>query len=162
MAAFWFKAMVFVFIVQAVMGILMTPTFNIFDKHYPNPNMYFNKTNMSVSTMTQSQADMFYGRSSNVTGTVNMTGTFGNLISSWSEGNVIGILVNVLTLAIGFILLIISAFWNCYTFVYIQITTQFGMEYAPWAAMLQGALDLAFTYTGWQIITGRSDKLLNS
>lgn len=164
MAAFWFKAIMFVMILQATMNLFSMPQFNIFDKHYSNPNMYFNKTNMTEEVLTQSQADMLYMRNSNMTSSsiMNVSGNFGNLISDWNETNIAGVLVNVLLLSLGMVILLIQSFIACYTFTYTFITSRIGMEYAPIAIIIQGALDIAYTYTGLQVIAKVSDKLLNS
>lgn len=158
MAPWFYKIAIYVFFVNAFIGLFATPQFNPWDKYYSSPNQYFNKTNMSVSTMTQSQADMYYGRNANAS--TNQSATFGfTSIFNMSESGVLGWLVAVFTMVLQIFIFIFYWAVQCYTFVGTQIVLWFGSDFIPFAIIIQGGIDIAFTYAALQFLLARGGRV---
>lgn len=158
MASMWLKIAIYVMLANSFIALLATPQFNILDKHYPNHNMYFNKTNMSVQLMTESQADTYYGRNPNVTVAQNWTWTS---IFDSDQNKIIGLLATPFGVLIWIIIFLINFAFAAYTFVGIQILKWFGMDFMPIAVILQGGIDIVFTWGIIQILLKLGGRTLD-
>jgi hypothetical protein len=156
MAPWWYKVAIFIFFVNSFIALFATPTFNIWDKHYSSPNIYFNKTNMSTSTMNATEASVYYGRDANVSTNASFSYTS---IFNMNEAGVLGWLVAVFTIVVQLFTFVLNFAWQAYTFVGAQIIRFFGNDFIPIAVLIQGGINIGYTYGILQLLTARGGRV---